>query len=222
MPSITTGVLWIHSAPLALQPHLKWAVARLRDPETGKPIRVTWRTQNQQTPRSTICAEVQFYASAFDALAVADHLSGWPHLYFEMAIDADESFQGKRICHTPELGTFRADTDAVGNVVLNENVVRAMMSRTAANESGNAQIGAVDDGLRDSLDAALGGPWDRVLEPMRLVTAGYEVFDYEQSQSEQTQFTQDHSALSTDNEQYSRECGGDDVVVRLYPRRAVM
>lgn len=106
--------------------------------------------------------------------------------------------------------------------MLNENVVRAMMSRTAANESGNAQIGAVDDGLRDSLDAALGGPWDRVLEPMRLVTAGYEVFDYEQSQSEQTQFTQDHSALSTDNEQYSRECGGDDVVVRLYPRRAVM
>lgn len=217
MPSSTTGVLWIHSAPLALQPHLNWAVARLRDPETSKAVRVNWRTQNiKHTPthssardqpslRTTVCAEIQFFASAADADTVADYLGRWPRLFFEMAIDADKAGGGKRICHTPELGTFRADTDAIGNVVLNENVIRSLMTRAAVNPSGET----VEKALTDALDEALGGPWDRVLEPMRLITAGFQDCALAQQQLEFTQEQPEHE-------------GSDDVVVRLYPRRAVM
>lgn len=166
-----TGVLWIHSMPGPLQPHITWALARLSMPDGTKPGREIWRATGSD---ATLCAEVPFIAEAGTVGTLVDDLSRWPHLFFELAQDpaVDESgraVDGMRYCHVPELGTFAGQTDAAGNIVVNEDALRAIMARSGGNSSNIAQ----------ELDAAVGGPWDRVLEPMRLVTAGFDAADYD-------------------------------------------
>lgn len=169
MRTCVTGVLWIHSMPGPLQPHITWALARLSMPDGTKPGREIWRAIGQD---ATLCAEVPFRAEVDTVVTLVDDLSRWPHLFFELAQDpaVDESgraIDGMRYCHVPELGTFAGQTDSAGNIVVNEDALRAIMARGSGNNSS----------IAEELDAAIGGPWDRVLEPMRLVTAGFDAAD---------------------------------------------
>ena len=42
MSAISTGVVFIHSAPRALCPHVEWAISR----EIGAPVRFDWLAQS--------------------------------------------------------------------------------------------------------------------------------------------------------------------------------
>lgn len=214
-----SGVLWIHSMPGPLQPHITWALARLCMPDGRKPGREIWRALKQpgqphqpgqpNQPASggetLLCAEVPFVAEHDSVVTLVDTLARWPRLYFELAhdpaVDADGlAIDGMRYCHTPQLGTFAGQTDAAGNIVVNEDALRSIVAR------GGDIAGA--------LDAAVGGPWDRALEPMRLVTAGYDPQDC---------FPTPAATVPVASAHAEADAGGEAANVRqLYPRRAVM
>ena len=202
-----SGVLWIHSMPGPLQPHITWALARLSMPDGTKPGRDIWRATDQD---ATLCAEVPFTASADTIATLVDNLARWPRLYFELAQDpaVDDggyAIDGMRYFHTPQLGTFAGQTDAAGNIVVNEDALRSIMAR-----------GGDIEGV---LDAAIGGPWDRVLEPMRMMTAGYAP---EECFTTSTPVGPD--SASGNSTAGNAELGGVEAanVLQLYPRRAAM
>lgn len=244
-----TGVLWIHSAPLALQPHLTWAIARLTLADGTKPGRSMWRTRKQsptcdrdwcesrdsQTQTTLLCTEIEWTAELSDIDALVDDLSRWPRITFELAVDAPgtvEGGTGMRYLHTPELGTFAATTDDAGNILLNEERLRAIMARSLSSNgagsdsyatgvpAGSRSAGnkSADSALADALDEALGGPWDRAIEPLRPGTAGFDDdFSFTAAPAAHNTKPAPIMAPAPSSADYASEN-----VVMLHPRRAVM
>lgn len=151
-----TGVLFVHSCPKALVPHVEWALAR----EIGKVVKLDWQPQPLM-PR-TMRTTANWRGPAGTAGAVASSLFGWQQLRFEITEDHTAAASGGRWMHTPDLGLFHVQTDAAGNAVLTEDAIRAILT------AGEGDAGAVARALRGSL----GETWDRQLEPFRAAEEG--------------------------------------------------
>ncbi|MDQ1709371.1 MAG: hypothetical protein QOG49_756, partial [Frankiaceae bacterium] len=76
---------------------------------------------------------------------------------FEVTEDPSTGTDGEHYSYAPGLGLYRAATNAVGDVVVDENQLAAAM-RDAPNA----------EALRERLALLVGRPWDDVLEPMRV------------------------------------------------------
>ncbi|WP_104134741.1 MULTISPECIES: DUF3145 domain-containing protein [unclassified Cryobacterium] len=148
---IARGVLFVHSSPRALRPHLEWAAGRA----LGVPVNFEWSEQ-PALPGSQR-AEYYWEGPPGSGAVLASALRGWDHLRFEVTEDAGRGTDGGRWLHTPGLGIFHAQTDSVGNVVVPEDRIRAAMDSAGAN--------AID--LHRELRLALGQSWDDELEPFR-------------------------------------------------------
>lgn len=154
--SVATGVLFVHSCPRALVPHVEWALAR----EIGKVVKLEWE------PQPLLPALMRTVATwrgpIGTASEVASSLFGWHQLRFELTEDHTAISDGSRFMHTPSLGLFRMQVDAAGNGVLTEDAVR------------NAVLEAADtpEKLGSFLKKALGESWDRELEPFRAAEQG--------------------------------------------------
>ena len=145
------GVLYVHSAPAALCPHLEWAAGRA----LGEAVNFVW--SDQPVLRGSQRAEYYWQGPQGTGSALASALRGWEHLRFEVTEDAGPGTDGGRWLHTPDLGIFYAQTDTVGNVVIPEDRVRYAMEVAGAN--------ALE--LHRELRLALGQAWDDELEPFR-------------------------------------------------------
>ena len=77
----TRGVLFVHSAPSALCPHIEWAVGGV----LGVAVSMTWTPQPAQA--GSYRAEFSWAGDAGSAAAVASALRGWNHLRFEITED---------------------------------------------------------------------------------------------------------------------------------------
>ncbi|MBF4569047.1 DUF3145 domain-containing protein [Plantibacter sp. VKM Ac-2880] len=148
---MTKGVLFVHSSPRALCPHLEWAAGRA----LGRAISFDW--EDQPILRGAQRAEVFWEGPHGTGAALASALRGWEHLRYEVSEDPAQGFDGARWMHTPDLGIFYAQTDSIGNVVVPEDRIRYAMEVA----SGNASE------LQRELRVALGQPWDDELEPFR-------------------------------------------------------
>ena len=144
------GVIYIHSAPKALGPHLEWAAGRA----LGRPVGFDWRPQ--PVLRGTLRADFLWEGARGLGAQLASALRGWEHLRYEVTEDAGLGTDGARWMHTPGLGIHYAQTDTAGNVVIPEDRVRAAL------EAGS---NAID--LHRELRLALGQAWDDELEPFR-------------------------------------------------------
>lgn len=151
-----TGVLFVHSCPKALVPHVEWALAR----EIGKVVKLDW--EPQPLLPATMRTVANWRGPAGTAAAVASSLFGWQQLRFEVTEDQSAAGDGGRWMHTPELGIFRLQIDAAGNGVLTEDAVR----RAIKSANGNAAQLALE------LESALGQAWDHALEPFRAAEEG--------------------------------------------------
>lgn len=151
-----TGVLFVHSCPRALAPHIEWALAR----EIGKVVKLDWSPQ-PLLPQM-VRAEAVWRGPVGTAARVASSLFGWQQLRYEITEDQTAMSSGGRWMHTPALGIFHMATDLAGNGVLSEDAVRA------------AIIGAEGDAerLARELRLALGEAWDEELEPFRAAEEG--------------------------------------------------
>ena len=148
---IARGVLFVHSSPRALCPHVEWAAGRA----LGDAVNFTWAEQ-PALPGSQR-AEYYWEGEPGTGATLASALRGWDHLRFEVTEDAGRGTVGGRWLHTPELGIFYAQTDTVGNVVVPEDRIRSAMDSAGAN--------AIE--LHRKLRLALGQAWDDELEPYR-------------------------------------------------------
>ncbi|MET0780019.1 MAG: DUF3145 family protein, partial [Microbacterium sp.] len=92
------GVIFIHSAPRALCPHLEWAVGRA----LGRAVSFDWTEQ----PVLSGSRRAEFYweGPAGTGAALATAIRGWEHLRFEVSEDPTPRSDGGRWLHTPGLG----------------------------------------------------------------------------------------------------------------------
>ncbi|MEN9751025.1 MAG: hypothetical protein RLZZ600_72 [Actinomycetota bacterium] len=151
MNNRATGVLVVHSAPRALCSHIEWALNAL----VGVPLKFRWR--DQPVSRDCVRAEVFWDAPTGSGARIASELRGWVDTRFEVTEDPSYGGLGNRFSYTPTLGLFGAEIDAAGNTMLTEARIGSLLT-----DAGN-DVSSV----RDLFDRALGGPWDRELEPYR-------------------------------------------------------
>ena len=154
---IALGVLYVHSAPPALCPHVEWAVAGI----VGAPVSLPW--SGQSAAPGALRAELSWQAHPGTAGAIASALAGWYRLRFEVTEDSSTGCDGVRHCYTPDLGLFTAVTGANGDIMISENRLRATM--TLALQAGLAS-------LEDEIARLLGTAWDNELEPFRRAADG--------------------------------------------------
>lgn len=142
------GMVFIHSCPRALMPHVDWAVERAVTHANA----YDWSVQPIQA--EMFRCEITWVGQAGSGAAIASSLRGFPHLRFEVTEDAPDG-TGERFCGTPALGIFRAATGPNGDLMVSEQRLRAVL---ADGETG------VEAGVR----RLLGEPWDDELEPFRI------------------------------------------------------
>jgi len=147
----TRGVLFVHSAPSALCPHVEWAAAGV----LGGSIDVAWVPQLAEP--GTQRGELSWQAPVGTAAALASALRGWDQLRFEVTEEPTASSEGARYSYTPSLGIFHAMTGLHGDVLIPEDRIKAFRVKVA--------LGEVS--MDDALDGLLGAAWDGELEPFR-------------------------------------------------------
>jgi hypothetical protein len=145
------GMLFVHSSPRAVSPHVEWAVGRA----LGTAVNFEWT--DQPVMPGALRAEFSWTGDEGSGARIASALRGWEQLRFEVSEDPGLASDGARWMHTPELGVFYAQTDVAGNMVIPEDRIRYAM-----------EVAAFDAGeLHRELRLALGQAWDDELEPFR-------------------------------------------------------
>ena len=148
---VTRGILYVHSAPSALCPHIEWAVGGV----LGVAVTLDWTPQPAQP--GSYRAEMSWTGAAGTAAAVASALRGWNHLRFEITEEPTASTEGSRFACTPELGIFHAVTGLHGDIMIPEDRLKAAVVKAALG----------DTTLLLEIDKLLGKPWDDELETFR-------------------------------------------------------
>ena len=154
--STTRGVLYIHSAPSALCPHVEWAVGGV----FGMPVRLEWTAQPVE--RASYRTEYSWAGPTGTGAKLASALKGWQRIRFEVSEEATTGTEAERYSYTPTLGVFHAITGIHGDIMIPEDRIKQAIVSSA--------LGAKD--LLESLDTLLGRPWDEELEPFRYAGDG--------------------------------------------------
>lgn len=148
------GMVYLHSTPAALLPHVEWALGRL----LGGPLTLQWTPQplkpTQFRTETFWCADPSFGA------LLTSELLGWGSICFEIVQDEAGGQPGWRWAYTPSLGLFQSQIDSMGNVLVNEHRLMAIADNPSS---------SVGD-LATQLRFAIGMPWERELEPLRMAS----------------------------------------------------
>ncbi len=146
---LTRGVVFIHSTPVALCPHLGWALETV----LGQPVKIAWTAQ--PLGRNLVRAELSWTGEPGTGALLASALRGCHGARFEVVEEPSPGHDGSRWSYTPTLGIHHAYVAANGDVVVNEDRLRCVL---AAGEP---------DRVRRELESALGTAWDGELDPFR-------------------------------------------------------
>jgi Protein of unknown function (DUF3145) len=152
----TRGVVYVHSAPPALCPHVEWAVEGV----LGSRIAVGWTPQ--PAAPGTMRAEISWQAEPGTSARLTSALRGWQLLRFEVTEEPSPGCEGERYSSTPRLGIFHAMTGVHGDILIPEDRLRAVLR--AAEEGGSD--------LAENVHQLLGTAWDEELEPFRYAGEG--------------------------------------------------
>jgi hypothetical protein len=152
------GVLFVHSCPPALRPHVEWAVAGV----LGVPVRLDW--ESQPVAPDCLRAQTGWRGPSGTAARIAAALRSWPLIRCEITEEPSDGTDGERYSMTPDLGVFRATMSANGDVLVQEDRLRAALVTAADLPS-----------LRQAVDRLLGSAWDDELEPYRRAGDGLPV-----------------------------------------------
>ena len=152
----TRGVVYIHSAPPALCPHVEWAVGGALDAR----VQIDWTPQ--PAAPGHFRAELSWQGEPATAARIASALRGWLHLRFEVTEEPSPGYEGERYSCTPSLGIHRAVIGVHGDVLVTEHRVRAALATAAEGVTT----------VEDELDKVLGTAWDAELEPFRYAGDG--------------------------------------------------
>lgn len=151
------GVLYVHSCPPVLCPHVEWAVGRV----LGVAVNLAW-TQQPVRP-GHLRGEARWRGAPGTAGLIAAALRAWPNLRAEVTEDPSDEGEGERYAITPSLGVFRTAMSANGDVLVHENRLRALLGEDLSGYR-----------LVEAVQRLLGQPWDEELEPFRTAGDGAE------------------------------------------------
>lgn len=146
---MSAGVLYVHSCPPALCPHVEWAVAA----ELGTRARMEW--SDQPAAPGQLRAEINWRGRAGTAGRLAAALRGWSVLRYEVTEEPSQGNDGERYAVTPTLGVFRSSMSVNGDLLVGEDRLRALLATATGPQ------------LAQGLDALLGSAWDDELERYR-------------------------------------------------------
>ena len=147
----TRGILYVHSAPSALCPHIEWAVGGV----LGVAVSLDWTPQPAQP--GAYRAELLVERCRGHRGRRRLGLRGWDHLRFEITEEPTSSTEGTRFSCTPDLGIFHAITGPHGDILIPEDRLKAAVVKAALG----------DTTLLLEIDNLLGKPWDDELETFR-------------------------------------------------------
>ena len=151
---MSAGVLYVHSCPPVLCPHVEWAVAA----ELGTRARMEWTDQG--CAPGQLRAEINWRGRSGTAGRLAAALRGWSVLRYEVTEEPSPGLDGERYSATPDLGMWRGTVGATGDVQVGEDRLRELLATTSGPQ------------LAQSLDRVLGSAWDSELEPFRAAGDG--------------------------------------------------
>ena len=146
---MSAGVLYVHSCPPVLCPHVEWAVTA----ELGARARMEW--SDQPAAPGQLRAEINWRGRAGTAGRLAAALRGWKALRYEVTEQASPGVDGERWSVTPGLGVFRSAMSANGDLLVGEDRLRALLATATGAD------------LAHGVDRLLGAAWDEELEPYR-------------------------------------------------------
>ncbi len=152
----TRGVIYVHSAPSALCPHIEWALGGV----LGNAVSLEWTPQPAHA--GSYRAEYSWLGDPGTAATIASALRGWNHLRFEITEEPTSSTEGSRYSYTPDLGVFHAVTGLHGDIMIPEDRLKAAVVKAALGETT----------LENEIDRMLGKPWDDELETFRYAGDG--------------------------------------------------
>ncbi len=151
---MSSGVIYVHSCPPALCPHVEWAVAS----ELGTRVSLTWTAQTAEP--GALRAESSWHARPGTAGRIAAALRSWKMLRYEVTENPSSGVDGERYSVTPDLGAFRTMIGANGDLVIGEDRLRRLLATAQGPQ------------LAHGIDSLLGSAWDDELEPFRLAGEG--------------------------------------------------
>lgn len=151
MTPTTRGVLYVHSTPSALCPHVEWAVGGV----LGVAASLAWTAQ--AAAHGMYRSELSWQGDVGAAARIASGLRGWSHLRFEVTEEPTTGTEGARYSYTPDLGIFHAVIGVHGDIMIPEDRLKAVVVKTAL---GTTSIEA-------EIDKLLGRAWDDELETFR-------------------------------------------------------
>lgn len=145
------GLIFIHSTPAALCPHIEWALgAALQSPPS-----LTW--SEQPAERASRYTEVSWVGPTGSGAKLASALARLGRVRFEVTEEPSQGSDGQRFMYTPSLGSFTATVGVHGDILVSEDRLRHA---------------AASGDLYHALDGLLGKPWDDELEYFRQATEG--------------------------------------------------
>jgi hypothetical protein len=152
----THGVVFIHSAPTALCPHIVWAMEGV----LGAAVHLEWTPQ--PAVARLVRAELSWTGEPGTGARLATALRGCVNLRFEVTEAPSRDVDGSRWSYTPTLGVHHTWTSVGGDAVVNEDRLRSALD---AHRGDSAALAA-------AIDEMLGAPWDRELDPFRYAGEG--------------------------------------------------
>jgi hypothetical protein len=157
----TRGVVFVHSCPRALAPHVEWAIAEeLHHYDRSRPVALDW--QPQPVSAGSVRADVSWSGQVGTASRLVSRLHGWGRIRFEVTEEPTARTEGERFSVTPSLGIHRAVVGVHGDVQVPEERLRGAIARAAVSGAS----------LEDEISRLLGSPWDAELEPFRYAGDG--------------------------------------------------
>ena len=144
------GHITIHAAPKLVLKHLEWSLAEILQ----VPVSIAWQPQPLAT--ASFRGELAWNGVLGTGARLASTLRGWHYIVFELHEAAGNGSDGSLFLFTPELGLFYGAVGPHGDLMINENQLRKILT----------------DNLRpadmtDAIERLLGREWDEVLDSYR-------------------------------------------------------
>ena len=154
--TLTRGVVYVHSTPKALCPHVVWAVESV----LGTRVAVDWT--DQPAAPGLVRTELSWSGETGTGARIASALRGWENLRYEVTEEPSPGSDGSRWSHTPRLGIHHTWTSASGDAVINEDRLREVVVLAQGSP----------EAMREMIEELLGTDWDDELEPFRYAGDG--------------------------------------------------
>lgn len=154
--ALARGVVFVHSTPTALCPHITWAV------ESVLGTRVAFEWIDQPAAYGLKRGEISWAAAPGTGARLTSALRAFTGVRFEVTEEPSAGLNGSRWCHTPRLGLHHAWMAPNGDVMIHEERLKEVL--TLADGSHEA--------VTEMIEELLGSAWDNELEVFRYAGEG--------------------------------------------------